>query len=88
MLKTLKISNFAIIDNLEISFEKGFSIITGETGAGKSIMMGALSLILGGKADLKAIRHTDRKSVIEATFGIEEYGLKPLFEASDIDYDG
>lgn len=88
MLKTLKISNFAIIDNLEISFEKGFSIITGETGAGKSIMMGALSLILGGKADLKAIRHTDRKSVIEATFGIEEYGLKPLFEASGIDYDG
>ena len=88
MLKTLKISNFAIIDNLEISFERGFSIITGETGAGKSIMMGALSLILGGKADLKAIRHTDCKSVIEATFGIEEYGLKSLFDANDIDYDG
>ena len=87
MLKSLKISNFAIIDNLEINFGKGFSIITGETGAGKSIMMGALSLILGGKADLKAVRNTERKTVIEATFGIEEYGLKPLFDACDIDYD-
>ena len=87
MLKSLKISNFAIIDNLEINFEKGFSIITGETGAGKSIMMGALSLILGGKADLKAVRNTERKTVIEATFGIEEYGLKPLFDANDIDFD-
>ena len=87
MLKSLKISNFAIIDRLEIDFEKGFTTITGETGAGKSIMMGALSLILGGKADLKAIRNAERKSVIEATFGIEEYGLKPLFEANDIDYD-
>ena len=87
MLKSLKISNLAIIDRLEIDFEKGFTTITGETGAGKSIMMGALSLILGGKADLKAIRNAERKSVIEATFGIEEYGLKPLFEANDIDYD-
>lgn len=87
MLKSLKISNFAIIDRLEIDFEKGFTTITGETGAGKSIMMGALSLILGGKADLKAIRNAERKSVIEATFGIEEYGLKPLFEANEIDYD-
>lgn len=86
MLKLLRISNFAIIDNLEINFEKGLSIITGETGAGKSIMMGALSLILGEKVDFKSIRNTDRKSVIEAVFGIEEYGLRPIFEADDIDY--
>ena len=75
MLKLLRISNFAIIDNLEINFEKGFSIITGETGAGKSIMMGALSLILGEKVDFKAIRNAEKKSVIEAVFSIGEYGL-------------
>lgn len=87
MLKLLRISNFAIIDNLEINFEKGFSIITGETGAGKSIMMGALSLILGEKVDFKAIRNAEKKSVIEAVFSIGEYGLERVFEANDIDYE-
>lgn len=85
MLRQLKISNFAIIDNLEIDLEKGFTIITGETGAGKSIMMGALSLILGEKVDFKVIRNNDKKSVIEATFDIEGYGLNPVFEENDID---
>ena len=87
MLKLLRISNFAIIDNLEINFEKGFSIITGETGAGKSIMMGALSLILGEKVDFKAIRNAEKKSVIEAVFSIGEYGLERVFEDNDIDYE-
>ena len=87
MLKLLRISNFAIIDNLEINFEKGFSIITGETGAGKSIMMGALSLILGEKVDFKAIWNAEKNSVIEAVFSIGEYGLERVFEANDIDYE-
>lgn len=88
MLRQLKISNFAIIDNLEIDFRRGFTTITGETGAGKSIMMGALSLILGEKADSKAARNADKKSVVEAVFDINEYGLKPLFDENDIDYFG
>lgn len=86
MLRQLKISNFAIIDNLEIDFDKGFTILTGETGAGKSIIMGALSLILGEKADLKSIRNSEKKSVVEAVFDIGGYGLKPLFDDNDIDY--
>lgn len=86
MLRQLKISNFAIIDNLEIDFDKGFTILTGETGAGKSIIMGALSLILGEKADLKSIRNSEKKSVVEAVFDISGYGLKPLFDDNDIDY--
>lgn len=86
MLRQLKISNFAIIDNLEIDFDKGLTILTGETGAGKSIIMGALSLILGEKADLKSIRNSEKKSVVEAVFDIGGYGLKPLFDDNDIDY--
>ncbi len=88
MLKQLKISNYALIDALDISFNQGLTIITGETGAGKSIMMGALSLILGGKADAKVIRNTEKKSVIEAVFDIEEYGLQQFFEGNDIEYFG
>ena len=66
MLESLHISNYALIDNLDIDFHNGFNIITGETGAGKSIILGALSLILGGRADTKVIRNNERKSVIEA----------------------
>ena len=73
MLKQLKISNYALIDKLDIEFGPGLTIITGETGAGKSIMMGALSLILGDKAESRAIRTVDKKSVIEVVFDIEEY---------------
>ena len=72
MLKQLKIANYALIDKLDITFAPGLTIITGETGAGKSIMMGALSLILGEKAESRAIRALDKKSVIEVVFNINE----------------
>ena len=68
MIKTLHISNYALIDEIDIDFAPGFNIITGETGAGKSIILGALSLLLGGRADIKAVRRGERKSVIEAIF--------------------
>lgn len=86
MLKQLKISNYALIDKLDITFEPGLTIITGETGAGKSIMMGALSLILGDKVESRAIRVIDKKSVIEVIFNIEEYGLRQFFADNDIEY--
>ena len=73
MLQTLHISNYALIDSLDIDFHSGFNIITGETGAGKSIMLGALSLLMGGRADTKVVRDTNRKSVIEAIFTVDEY---------------
>ena len=85
MIKHLKISNYALIDTVEISFDEGLTIITGETGAGKSIIMGALSLLLGQRADVKAIRHADKKSIIEASFCIEGYGLDNFFTEHDID---
>lgn len=88
MLKSLYISNYALIDTVDITFSPGFNIITGETGAGKSIMLGALSLILGGRADLKAVRDSGKKSVIEATFEVEGYpGLKEYCVANDIEWD-
>lgn len=89
MLQTLHISNYALIDCLDIDFHRGFNIITGETGAGKSIMLGALSLLMGGRADTKVVRDQSRKSVIEAIFaGIEKYSdLKEYFEANDIEWD-
>ncbi len=88
MLKSLYISNYALIDTVDITFHTGFNIITGETGAGKSIMLGALSLILGGRADLKAVRDSGKKSVIEATFEVEGYpGLKEYCLANDIEWD-
>lgn len=86
MLKQLKILNYALIDNLDITFGQGLTIITGETGAGKSIMMGALSLILGDKVETRAIRIVDKKSVIEVVFDINEYGLKQFFTDNDIEF--
>ena len=86
MLKQLKIANYTLIDKLDISFAPGLTIITGETGAGKSIMMGALSLILGEKAESRAIRALDKKSVIEVVFNINEYGLQHFFADNDIEY--
>lgn len=86
MLSHLLITNYALIDNLEIDFKEGFSIITGETGAGKSIILGALSLILGERADLKVIRNIEAKSVIEATFNISTYtGIESFLEKNDIE---
>ena len=88
MLRSLHISNYALIDTVDITFHNGFNIITGETGAGKSIMLGALSLILGERADLKAVRDSGRKSVIEATFEIHDYRrLKEYCTANDIEWD-
>ncbi len=86
MIKTLNISNYALIDKLEICFAPGFNIITGETGAGKSIMLGALSLLLGGRADTKAIGDPQHKSVIEAEFDVTDYsGMDKFLKENDID---
>ncbi len=87
MIKRLSIRNYALIDELNIPFDAGFSVITGETGAGKSIILGALSLILGQRADLKALRHADEKSVIEGTFDIASYSLQSFFEENELDYE-
>lgn len=88
MLESLHISNYALIDKVDIRFSDGFNIITGETGAGKSIMLGALSLLLGGRADTKAVRDTQRKSIIEAQFTFGEYeSLKQFCNENDIEWD-
>ena len=88
MIDTLHISNYALIDSIDIEFGKGLNIITGETGAGKSIMLGALSLLLGARADLKAVRVADHKSVIEAVFSLDDYpGLKQYCHDNDIEWD-
>ena len=87
MLTRLYISNYALIDRLEIDFQSGLTIVTGETGAGKSILLGALSLIMGERADTKAVRDTTQKTIVEATLSITDYGLQTLFEQADVDYD-
>lgn len=87
MLTSLSIENYALIDSLTIDFNAGFSIITGETGAGKSIILGALSLILGQRADVKHIKQGETKCTIEGIFGISSYDLKPVFDRFDWEYD-
>jgi DNA repair protein RecN (Recombination protein N) len=87
MLKSLYIDNYALIDNLAIEFHKGLSIITGETGAGKSILLGALSLILGKRADTSVLSDRSKKCIVEAVFSIAEYNLQQFFKENDIDYD-
>lgn len=87
MLKSLYIKNYALIDSLEIDFGQGFSVITGETGAGKSIILGALSLILGQRADIKAIKQGENKCVIEGVFDVSAYDLKSFCEEKGIEYD-
>lgn len=87
MLKSLYIKNYALIDSLEMDFDSGFSVITGETGAGKSIILGALSLILGQRADTKAIKQGEDKCVIEGVFDVSAYDLKAFCEDAGIDYD-
>ena len=86
MLSKLIISNYALINHLEIDFNKGLSIITGETGAGKSIILGALSLILGERIDLKVIRNTEKKAIIEVVFDISKYNLKSFFSNNNLDW--
>ena len=87
MLKSLYIENYALIDSININFETGFTVITGETGAGKSIILGALSLILGQRADSRHIKHNEKRSVIEGVFHISDYKLKPFFEEHDWVFD-
>ncbi len=87
MLKTLSISNYALIDKTDIEFGPGFSVITGETGAGKSIMLGALGLILGQRSDVSVIRDKEKKCVIEGHFDVSGYDLLTLFKEEDVDYD-
>lgn len=87
MLTNLSIDNYALIDSLKVDLEPGFTIITGETGAGKSIFLGGLSLVLGKRADLSSLRNKERKCVIEAYFLIRDYGLQSLFQDNDLDYE-
>lgn len=87
MLQQLQISNYALIEHLNISFDSGFSSITGETGAGKSIILGALNLLLGQRADTSVLKDTAKKSIIEGEFDVADYQLEDLFEELDLDYD-
>ena len=87
MLTALSIKNYALIDDLKVDFPEGFIIITGETGSGKSIMLDALSLILGKRADMLALRNKEEKCIIEAEFSLQNYEFQSLFEELDIDYD-
>ncbi|MBC7640790.1 MAG: DNA repair protein RecN, partial [Flavobacterium sp.] len=86
MLASLSINNFALIEKLNIDFSNKFSTITGETGAGKSILLGALGLVLGKRADLTSLKNKDEKCIIEANFEISKYNLLNFFESNDLDY--
>ena len=87
MIKYLYIKNFTLIDELNIEFRQGFSVITGETGAGKSIILGAIGLLLGQRADSKSIKQGADKCVIEAHFDLSRYDMEPFFLENDIEYD-
>jgi DNA repair protein RecN (Recombination protein N) len=87
MIQSLSINNFALIEKLNIDFSSGFSIITGETGAGKSILLGALGMVLGKRADLSSLKNKDEKCVIEAHFHISNYNLQDFFSSNDLDYE-
>ena len=87
MLKQLHISNYALIDELDVSFERGFNVITGETGAGKSILLGAMAFALGERADTNVLFDKEKKCVVEASFALDDESLKPLFEDHDLDFE-
>ena len=87
MLVSLSIKNYALIDHLIVSFTNGFTVITGETGAGKSILLGGLALVLGKRADLSSLRDKEKKCVIEAEFSVGKYNLEPFFNENDVDYE-
>jgi len=87
LLTSLSIKNYALIQELHVAFDEGFSIITGETGAGKSILLGALGLVLGKRADVSYLKDSTRKCFIEAQFNIRDYELKPFFDTEDLDYE-
>ncbi|MBP3775097.1 MAG: DNA repair protein RecN [Bacteroidaceae bacterium] len=88
MIQNLRIKNYALIENLDIDFHDGFSAITGETGAGKSIIMGALGLLLGGRSDVKSIKPGCKSCVIEATFNLSGFSVSSFFDDNDLDFDG
>lgn len=87
MLINLSIKNYALIDHLNVKFTNGFTVITGETGAGKSILLGGLALVLGKRADLSSLKEKENKCIVEAEFEISKYGLEPIFEENDLDYE-
>ncbi|MCD6019119.1 MAG: recN [Bacteroidetes bacterium] len=87
MLHNLRIQNFALIEETEVRLNQGLTVITGETGAGKSILLGALGLTLGNRADVSSLHHKTKKCIIEAQFNIAAYNLKPFFESHELDYD-
>jgi len=87
LLANLSIENYALIDSLKVGFDSGFTVITGETGAGKSILLGGLSLVLGNRADLSSLRNKDKKCIVEADFTIKDYNLKSFFSKADLDYE-
>mgnify|MGYP002738746160 FL=1 len=87
MITRLSVKNFAIIDDLNLEFNKGLTIITGETGAGKSILLGALKLILGERADLQQLNDTSKKCIIEAHFDVSKLNLNSFFEEFELDYE-
>ncbi len=87
MLKHLSVQNYALIDQLEVEFSDGLTIITGETGAGKSILLGALGLIAGSRADTQALQDKTKKCFVEASFNIKDYSLKNFFSSNDLDYE-
>lgn len=88
MLTHLRIQNYALIDSLSIEFRSGFSVITGETGAGKSILLGAIGLLLGQRADSKSLKDSEKKCTVEAEFYLAEYGMESFFENNDLDFEG
>ena len=87
MITNIKINNYTLIDSLEVDFQRGFSVITGETGAGKSIILGALSLLLGQRADTNTIKNIEKKCIVEGSFNISGYNLMSFFNNNDIEYD-
>lgn len=86
MLTNLSIQNYALIDDVTVAFSRGFTTITGETGAGKSILLGGLSLVLGKRADLGSLKDAQKKCVVEAEFDLSKYGLQGFFDDNDLDY--
>src|SRR5690606_19553315 len=87
MLQTLQIKNFALIEHLNIDFSGQLSTITGETGAGKSILLGALGLVLGRRADLTSLKDKEQKCIVEAHFKIDSYNIRDFFDENDLDYE-
>ena len=86
MLKSITIKNFALVESVEVEFSPGFSVITGETGAGKSVFLGAMAMMLGQRSDVKAIREGADRCVIEGCFDISAFSLQSFFEENDLDY--